>query len=78
VFGKLDSQYQELIHLVAMISMSDNITAEKALNDVLFDSRKFQPPKSEYPLGLESAPADEREKFYTCEPLMKAIAEKTQ
>jgi len=77
VYSNLDSQYQDLIQLVAMMSNSD-ITAEAALNDVLFDSGKFKPPKSEYQLGLDSAPATERGIFLTCEPLMKAIAEKTQ
>jgi hypothetical protein len=73
VFEKLNLQHQNLIHLLAYISanLKSDITAESVLGQPLFEG--FEPPMSEYPHGLDSAPETTRGPLSECVPLMQAI-----
>ena len=73
VFEKLNLQHQNLIHLLAYISanLKSDITAESVLGQPLFEG--FEPPMSEYPHGLDSAPETKRGPLSECVPLMQAI-----
>ena len=72
VFDNLDSQHRQLI---CFLAETRGMTANTALKHSLWT--EFQRPKNEYPQGLDSAPPAAREALLLCDPLMKAIKERT-
>ena len=76
-FRNLNPQHRKLLHLLAYISknLKSGITADSVLEQFSLLFEDFKPPTSEYPHGLDSAPAATREPLSQCAPLMRAIEE---